>query len=348
MAIRNTKVAKKLARIGVGMLDPDVSVIILESVIRSIADASVSANCLAGNIVLCRFISNTEAIIYDSKATPDLKHTLAGIKEEVSSALKTIFSVEVMDPDECLTNALDSLDAVELADIFSETFGIPFPSTIMYDYPTFAALSYYIATSINGTSIDEHKDDKKLIIPHESITQTKMQREMASNISLPRERVPIYLGGTTRYGTADSNDEISMLPAARWRMDAAVESHHSIRFCRFLDYINEFDAHIFNICDAEVISLDPQQQMLSKVATLTLSPILKCRWVASKVGIYAGIVSTFYSTLFPDSIGAFSATGQQPSAAVGRLSFIFGCTGPSVAVDTACSSSLVAARQALI
>ena len=40
MAIRNTKVAKKLARIGVGMLDPDVSVIILESVIRSIADAS--------------------------------------------------------------------------------------------------------------------------------------------------------------------------------------------------------------------------------------------------------------------------------------------------------------------
>ena len=62
MAIRNTKMIKKLARMGVGLLDPDVCVFTLECVIRSITDASASDKYLAGRVVLCSFIPSTEVI----------------------------------------------------------------------------------------------------------------------------------------------------------------------------------------------------------------------------------------------------------------------------------------------
>ena len=38
----------------------------------------------------------------------------------------------------------------------------------------------------------------------------------------------------------------------------------------------------------------------------------------------------------------YAATGNANNAAAGRVSFLLGLQGPSVAIDTACSSSLVA------
>ena len=43
---------------------------------------------------------------------------------------------------------------------------------------------------------------------------------------------------------------------------------------------------------------------------------------------------------------AYTGTGNAHSVAVGRISYLLGLRGPSVAVDTACSSSLVAVHLA--
>ncbi len=48
----------------------------------------------------------------------------------------------------------------------------------------------------------------------------------------------------------------------------------------------------------------------------------------------------------PEEIDAYLATGNSHSVAAGRLSFLLGVNGPSLAVDTACSSSLVAVHLA--
>ena len=47
-----------------------------------------------------------------------------------------------------------------------------------------------------------------------------------------------------------------------------------------------------------------------------------------------------------DAIDAYQASGSAHSIASGRLSYVFGLQGPSIAIDTACSSSLVAVHLA--
>ena len=89
--------------------------------------------------------------------------------------------------------------------------------------------------------------------------------------------------------------------------------------------------------------MDPQHRLLCESASESFSP----SGVGDRrVAVYVGMVSSSYAATFPETAGTYSATGQQPSAAVGRVSFTFGCVGPAVAVDTACSSSLVALRLA--
>jgi acyl transferase domain-containing protein/acyl carrier protein len=66
---------------------------------------------------------------------------------------------------------------------------------------------------------------------------------------------------------------------------------------------------------------------------------------SNTVGVFAGCCSGDYAFV---SAGAgasspFGVTGASQSAIAGRVSYVFGLSGPSLAVDTACSSSLVAA-----
>lgn len=68
------------------------------------------------------------------------------------------------------------------------------------------------------------------------------------------------------------------------------------------------------------------------------------------VGVFVGISTPDFSQVAGAhaEISAYSATGSALSVAAGRLSYIYGFQGPSVAVDTACSSSLVGAHMARI
>ena len=47
-----------------------------------------------------------------------------------------------------------------------------------------------------------------------------------------------------------------------------------------------------------------------------------------------------------EALDAYVATGTAPSIAAGRISYMFGLQGPSMAVDTACSSSLTTVHSA--
>ena len=66
----------------------------------------------------------------------------------------------------------------------------------------------------------------------------------------------------------------------------------------------------------------------------------------SQTGVFIGICTSDYTQLLalsggPSTIDAYFGTGTSHSIAAGRLSYILGLRGPSMAVDTSCSSSLV-------
>ena len=58
------------------------------------------------------------------------------------------------------------------------------------------------------------------------------------------------------------------------------------------------------------------------------------------MGVYYGEYQTI-SAANPDTIDAYSATGNAHAVAVGRIAYLLGLRGPAVAIDSACSSSLV-------
>ena len=68
-------------------------------------------------------------------------------------------------------------------------------------------------------------------------------------------------------------------------------------------------------------------------------------------GVYVGISGTDFliDHVKPTAteLNAFILPGNVLSVAAGRLSFVFGLKGPSMAVDTACSSSIVSTHTAM-
>jgi acyl transferase domain-containing protein len=67
----------------------------------------------------------------------------------------------------------------------------------------------------------------------------------------------------------------------------------------------------------------------------------------SRTGVFLGMSSNDYvhrqlHDHGTDWIDAFTATGNAPSIAAGRISYLLGLQGPSLSLDTACSSALVA------
>jgi 3-oxoacyl-[acyl-carrier-protein] synthase II len=153
-------------------------------------------------------------------------------------------------------------------------------------------------------------------------------------------------------------DAIGPVPEDRWDLekyydadpDAPGQMPH--REGGFLPDLWGFDASFFRIAPREAVSLDPQQRLLLEVSweALEQGGWAADRLVGSRTGVYMGICSIDYWQRLlnqtPSEIDAYLATGNTHSMAAGRLSYILGLTGPSLAIDTACSSALVAVHSA--
>jgi acyl transferase domain-containing protein/acyl carrier protein len=149
----------------------------------------------------------------------------------------------------------------------------------------------------------------------------------------------------------DGIDGTRDVPAERWDKDAWYdadpEAPGKMRTRRggFLEGAAEFDAAFFGISPREAKCMDPQHRLLLEVAWEALEDAGQPppRLMGSKTGVFMGFLNNDYLGAgdMAELEGHF-ATGNGFSNAVGRLSYVLGLHGPSVALDTACSSSLVA------
>ena len=157
----------------------------------------------------------------------------------------------------------------------------------------------------------------------------------------------------------DGVDAVTEVPAERWDIEAYYDANPDAagrmytRHGAFVVDVDRFDPGFFGISPREARSLDPQQRLLLEVAWEALEHAGQApdRLAGSDTGVFVGIGTNDYAHLQAragaiDDVDPYFATGTSHSVAAGRLSYVLGLRGPSVAVDTACSSSLVAVHLA--
>ena len=157
---------------------------------------------------------------------------------------------------------------------------------------------------------------------------------------------------------SDGVDAIREVPSDRWNADAFYDPNPDIRgkmttrWGGFIDGHDQFDPKFFGIAPAEAVPMDPQQRLLLETTWEALEDagIPPSSLVGSHTGVFVGICNLDYGyvTLRAscEKINAYFASGLSHAIAAGRISYLLGLEGPSLAVDTSCSASLMAVHLA--
>ena len=153
-------------------------------------------------------------------------------------------------------------------------------------------------------------------------------------------------------------DAIREVPPSRWDVQEYYDHNPnapgkmSTRWGGFIDAPEQFDAKFFGIAPTEAMSMDPQQRLLLETSweALEHAGIAPSRLAGTKTGVFVGICNADYSQIALNSprekISPYFAPGLSHAVAAGRISYVLGFQGPSMAVDTSCSASLVAVHLA--
>ena len=277
------------------------------------------------------------------------------IQEILQSILATSDAPDLDRP--LIEMGLDSLMAVEFSTQLQMMLGDHFTvgPTMLFDHPTINAIAAHVLEMVESETDDE-KPAVEVLPPKTETPQT-----------VERESIAI-VGMSCRFPGANDVDEfwenllnkvdsVREVPGDRWDIDRFYDENHEpgkmyTREGGFIEDIGDFDPAFFNISEQEACWIDPQHRMLLEVSYRALenAGISPHPLADSNVGVFMGIMGQDYAFLpkldDQDIIKAFQGAGLSHSAGVGRISYIFGFEGPSIAVDTASSSSLVALHQA--
>ncbi|MFD0634933.1 SDR family NAD(P)-dependent oxidoreductase [Catenulispora yoronensis] len=250
----------------------------------------------------------------------------------------------------------DSLTSVELRNGLARATGLTLPATLVFDYPSPDAVAGYLRGRVDGGG------SRTAVV--------KAARRSTTAVDEPIAIVGMacrYPGGVTTPEAfwdliAQGRDGVGPFPTDRgWDLDAifGAGSESSVPAYLaeggFVPDMAEFDAPFFGISPREALAMDPQQRLLLETTweALERAGIDPVSLRGEQAGVFAGLMYHDYAArlpVVPESVLGFVDTGNAGSALSGRISYVFGLTGPAVTVDTACSSSLVAlhlAAQAL-
>nr|WP_246843003.1 type I polyketide synthase [Allokutzneria sp. NRRL B-24872] len=237
-------------------------------------------------------------------------------------------SPSAIGPDQAFSDAgFDSLTAVELRNRLTAATGVRLPATLVFDYPTPAALAAHLAQETappEAVTVRSTEDDPIVIVG--------MSCRFPGSVRSPEEFWELLRSG---------GDGISEPPVDRgWSVSAAGG---------FLDGAYDFDAAFFGISPREALAMDPQQRVFLELCweAVERAGVDVASLRGSRTGVFVGTSGQDYTRLLMSSsareeLEGLIATGSTVSVVSGRVAYAMGLEGPAVTLDTACSSSLVA------
>lgn len=239
---------------------------------------------------------------------------------------------------------LDSLGATELVQSLQSVFDVSLPATMVFDYPTVAAMAAFISQQL----VDSMPEGPYVQAGAAALPGMALIPEAASESDVAL--ITGVAGDEKLLQQWTSGDAITRVPHSRWDTLQQAKASGSAatlapQFGSFLSNVDQFDSTLFGIMTSEALTMDPQQRLLLQTALGVIPSCVRGR----AVGAYVGIGTSDYNTLMQQSqvpFNAFSFTAGSASVASGRLAFAFGLQGPTASIDTACSASLVAAHMA--
>ena len=197
----------------------------------------------------------------------------------------------------------------------------------------------------------------------------EMEAKLEAQNRSAREPIAIVGIGCRFPGGADSPeafwqllrngvDAVAEIPRDRWDIESYYDPNPDAvgkmytRWAGCLSQVDQFEPEFFGIAPREAIQMDPQQRLLLEVSWEALEHAGQApdKLYKSRSGVFFGLCTTDYGYLQSKRelthIDVYSMAGLAHSIAAGRLSYVLGLQGPSIAIDTACSSSLVAVHLA--
>ncbi len=238
----------------------------------------------------------------------------------------------------------DSVTAVSLRNRLRTAVGRRLSPTLVFDYPTAAALAEHLLAETLGRQETAAAVVTATALIDEPIAIVGMSCRFPGDVESPEDLWRLVMS---------DGDSIAPFPTDRgWDLDRLYHpdaDHPGTSYVReggFVPDIGEFDAGFFGISPREALAMDPQQRLLleSSWQALERASIDPRTLKGSRSGVFVGTSFVGYGVggkAGSDTEGYFMF-GSGTAAVSGRVSYTLGLEGPAVTVDTACSSSLVA------
>ncbi|QDZ22812.1 polyketide synthase [Chloropicon primus] len=227
---------------------------------------------------------------------------------------------------------LDSLTAIEFQNSLQQKYDISIPATIVFDFPSVGAISRYI----HDAMFEEHNVPLGFDVDNEVNAPTN---------NLKIVHYGLKTGGPYRNEGAVCIDRVSRYFRNDMENLGWVPNETGSYFCALLRDVAHFDTGVFSINASEATVMDPQQRLI----LASTYPLIA--HTSEETSVYVGLSNQDYIRIFSYSgrreVNPKLGTANSPSVAAGRISYMYGLTGPSLSVDTACSSSLVGTHLAM-